>query len=114
MAKVASFHVVRHARATTALRRLATDRLRRPPGLSFGRLLGTGRGADTAPSADLRRTALFAVWDTPGDLDRYLDAVAVRPGVIERYDVRLRAIGGHGHWRGVDVLDGVERGAAGG
>ena len=114
MARVASFHVVRHAGAPTAMRRLATDRLRRPPGLAFGRLLGTGRGADTGPSADLRRTALFAVWHTAGDLDRYLAAVAARPGVVERYDVRLRGLGGHGSWRGVDVLDDLEPGAGDG
>ena len=62
MARVASFHLVRHGHAVTALRRLATDRLRRPDGLVFRRLLGTGRGADTGPSADLHRTAMFAVW----------------------------------------------------
>ncbi len=110
MARVASFHLVRHVHAVTALRRLGTDRLRRPDGLVFRRLLGTGRGADTGPSADLHRTAMFAVWVDEAALDAPLDAMAERRGVVERYDVRLRALGGHGTWGGVDVLDGVARG----
>lgn len=104
MARVASFSVVRHGRAITALRRLGTDRVRRPDGLEFRRLLGTGRGADTGPSADLRRTAMFAVWADEASLERYLATVQDRSGVLERYDVRLRGVGGHGTWRGVDVL----------
>jgi hypothetical protein len=89
--------------------------LRRVPGLRFARVLGTGRGADTAPSADLRRTGLFAVWESPADLDRFL-AAAPRAWTraAERYDVRLRGLGGHGSWRGVDVLDGLGRGDDGG
>jgi hypothetical protein len=111
MTRVASFSVVRHDGALTAMRRLGTDRLRRPAGLEFRRLLGTGRGADTGPSADLRRTAMFAVWADEGALDRYLAAAAGRPGVVERYDVRLRGIGGHGTWRGVDVLEDLAPGS---
>jgi len=114
MAAVASFHVVRHDRALTALARLGTDRLHRPPGLAFRRLLGTGHGADTGPGADLRRTAVFAVWDDAAALDDHLVAAAGRAGVVERYDVRLRALGGHGSWRGVDVLEGLARGGGDG
>jgi hypothetical protein len=114
MARVASFHLVRHDRAVTALRRLGTDRLRRPEGLVLRRLLGTGRGADTGPSADLCRTAMVAVWEDEAALERYLAAAGGRRGVVERYDVRLRALGGHGTWRGVDVLAGVARGSPGG
>jgi hypothetical protein len=81
------------------------------PGLAFFRLLGTGRGADTGPSADLRRTALFAVWEADSALDRFLAAPpAPWARAAERYDVRLRGIGGHGTWRGVPVLEGLEQG----
>jgi hypothetical protein len=110
MARVASFHVVRHAGPITALRRLGTDRLRRPSGLVFRRLLGTGRGADAGPSADLRRTAMFAVWERETDLERYVATPRAR--IVERYDVRLRVIGGHGSWGGVDVLDAVSPGGS--
>ncbi len=113
MARLASFHLLRHHRAIDAMTHLATARrpLRRVPGLAFSRVLGTGRGADTGPSADLRRTGLFAVWDSEADLDRFL-AAAPRAWaqVAERYDVRLRGIGGHGTWRGTAVLAGLERG----
>jgi len=92
---------------------MATARrlLREVPGLRFSRLLGTGRGADTGPSADLRRTALFAVWESAADLERFQDAVPrAWAGAAERYDVRLRGLGGHGSWRGMDVLAGLEPG----
>jgi hypothetical protein len=111
MARVASFHLVRHDHAATAMRRLATDRRRRPDGLEFRRLLGTGRGSDTGPGADLSRTAMFAVWADEAALDRYLDAARTRSGLAERFDVRLRAVGGHGTWRGTDVLAGLAPGS---
>lgn len=115
MARVASFHLVRHERVAVAMGRLATDRIRhRPDGLVFRRFLGTGQGADTAPSADLRRTAMFAVWEDESDLDRHVTTASARAGVVERYDVRLRRLGGHGAWRGVDVLDGLVAGCGDG
>ena len=33
------------------------------------------------------------------------------PRAAEAYSVRLRRISGHGTWRGVDVLDGMEPGS---
>jgi len=119
MARVASFHLVRARRAATALSHLALDRrhLRRVDGLDVWRLLGTGRGADTGPSADLHRTALFAVWHDEGDLDAFLGASPVVErwsGAEESWHVRLRGISGHGSWRGADVLTGLQRGAADG
>jgi hypothetical protein len=117
MTRLASFHLVRHHRAVGAMTHLATARrlLRAVPGLAFWRVLGTGRGADTGPSADLHRTGLFAVWDDAADLDCFLAATPrAWAHAAERYDVRLRAIGGHGSWRGVTVLEGLERGDEGG
>ncbi len=113
MARLASFHLVRHATIRSAMTHLATGRrtLARTPGLVFWRLLGTGRGSDTTPSADLRRTALFAVWDGESSLDRFLgEPPAMWRRAVERYDVRLRGLGGHGAWRGVAVLDGLAAG----
>ena len=72
-------------------------------GLTFWRLLGTGSGSDTGPGADLARTALFAIWRDPADLDRFLDSYCT--DAVERWHVRLRARGGHGTWRGRAVLD---------
>jgi hypothetical protein len=116
MARVASFHLVRDESVVAAMSHLATDRqrLRRTPGLRFWRLLGTGRGSDTGPSADLRRTALFAVWEDEGSLEQFLgeSSVAARWAAMpEQWHVRLRLVGGHGSWRGVDVLDGLTSGS---
>lgn len=99
--------------------RLGTDRLRigSIPGLRFWRLLGTGRGDDTGPSVDVRRTALFAVWETPEALDEFLtgSALARRWDQAEEYwHCRLRRLGGHGRWRGVDPLEGMVQGDASG
>ena len=124
--RIASFHLVRErpGRAVAALARLATDRpaLRRAHGLLFWRLLGTGRGTDTGFGVDVRRTALFALWDDDAALDHFLahsDIARRWDGAEEAYTVRLRSLGGHGTWRGVDVLDGMaagvgEAGAGGG
>jgi heme-degrading monooxygenase HmoA len=117
MPHIASFHLVRHHRAVDAMAHLATARplLRRVPGLRFSRVLGTGRGADTGPSADLQRTGLFAVWESETELDDFLAApMGAWEQAAERYDVRLRGLGGHGSWRGVDVLTGLEPGEGGG
>ena len=121
MARIASFHLISEPtwKAPRAMARLGLDRprLARVDGLHFWRLLGTGRGDDTGPGADLRRTAVFAVWDDEADLDRFLadHAIARRwDGAREAWHVRLRALGGHGRWRGVDPLDGMETGSADG
>ncbi|MFN3255941.1 MAG: spheroidene monooxygenase [Ilumatobacter sp.] len=121
MARIASFHLISEPRWKTplALARLGVDRpqLDRVDGLRFWRLLGTGRGADTGPGADLSRTALFAVWDDVAALDRFEQThrIAERwAKAQEAWHVRLRLIGGHGRWRGIDPLEGLERGEASG
>ncbi|MEM8618080.1 MAG: spheroidene monooxygenase [Actinomycetota bacterium] len=118
MTRVASFHLVSETRWLTpfALARLATDRprLARVNGLRFWRLLGTAHGDDTAGGADLHRTALFAVWDDEADLDAFLRTHRIAQrwhAAAEAWHVRLRGAGGHGTWRGVDVLDGLVPGA---
>jgi hypothetical protein len=117
MARIASFHLVREPawKTPVALVRLGSDRLRLPrvDGLVFWRLLGTGSGNSTAGGADLARTAVFAVWESEAALDRF---AATHP-IARRWDraeeawhVRLRGVGGHGRWRGVDPLEGLEPG----
>jgi quinol monooxygenase YgiN len=117
MGRIASFHLatVPPGRAAVAMARLGLDRRRLPrvPGLAFWRLLGTGRGDDTGPSADPRRTAMFAVWEDEDALDRFLrspEVVDRLAGLDESWSVRLRGVGGHGRWRGVDVLAGLAPG----
>jgi len=117
MARVASFHLVTLPahRAVLAVARLGLDRPRlgRVRGLHFWRLLGTGRDDKTGPGADLRRTALFAVWDAESDLDRFIGSHAIAErwtSAAEAWHVRLRALGGHGQWRGVDPLADLEPG----
>lgn len=117
MARIASFHLISEPtwKAPLAMARLGIDRprLSRVAGLHFWRLLGTGRGDDTGRGADLRRTALFAVWDAESDLDRFLDTHAIARrwrSSGESWHVRLRALGGHGRWLGVDPLENLEPG----
>ncbi len=104
---IASFHLVRTSSRVRAMARLGLDRgrLRRVPGLVFWRLLGTGAGSDTGPGADLRRTALFAVWRDAASLAEFEASMADRWAAAEEmWTVHLRGAGGHGAWRGVDVL----------
>jgi hypothetical protein len=89
-----------------ALTRMATHRrlLHGTPGLTFGKLLGTGSGRTFAMrDADPRHWAVLAVWRSPeaaesfetGPLVRAWDAAA-----HERLRVRLRPVSARGTWAG--------------
>lgn len=111
---VASFHLIRlpPAAAARQLPRVPIDRraLRRAHGVRFAKLLGTGRGETMAASADLRRWAVFAVWDDDEARRRFLAEHRLsrrwHDEADERFDVALTPIGAHGSWNAAEPLDG--------
>lgn len=102
---IATFHVLRWQHLSGMVQALAFDRIRfrNAQGLQFLRVLGTGKGSSTAPSTELRRTALFCVFDDEQSADAHLNRVTHRGGLRESWHVKLRGAGGHGAWRGMNI-----------
>ena len=110
---VASFHLVRYPGIRDGVPYMAWDRpvLRRTAACGSSGNSAPVAGDTMTLSADLRRWALFAVWDDEAALDAFLatSEIAARWRTAETYTVRLAPVRAHGEWGGVDPLGGSGR-----
>ncbi len=121
---IASFHLVhfRLRSVPSMFARVELDRLALPnvDGLRFGRLLVSTPGPPERPMAPptphLSRSALFAVWEDEGALDRFVSTSPVakrwRAHAREAWHVRLQPLHSHGTCLGVNPLAGTENAQA--
>ena len=88
-------------------------RLRRNPGLAWGRHLGTSAGSGTL-GADLSRWAWLCTWDDDGAAGRFHADVRDRLGPTELATLTLRAFRARGRWGGDEIrVDAPAPGGAG-
>lgn len=110
-------HYPRRASLLT-LAHLGLDRwpLLRTPGLCFWRLLGVGRGRVFSPLADLRRSALFTVWNSYAALKQFEQHSPLMCRIHERADeawtVHMQPVSWHGLWSGRDPFAGITAAAS--
>lgn len=87
---------------------MATQRpwLARTGGLRFWKLVGMGSGIGFNARPDPLTWGLFAVWEQPGDWDRFRDTSAVMRQYRERgdetYTLHLAPVSSHGRWNGTE------------
>ena len=97
-------------RVPSAAARMAFDRpyLRRLPGLRFAKLLGTGRGRTfTMRDADVRRWALFAIWDSASNAEAFEEsstAHAWARRAEEHWRLDLMPVRARGRWSGRELF----------
>ena len=77
-------------------------RLRRLPGLAWGRHLGTAAGGRTL-GADTSRWAWFCSWADEAAAAGFHDALASRLAPVEQATLHLRAVRSRGRWAGHEV-----------
>ncbi len=85
--------------ASVPLERL---RLRRLPGLAWGRHLGTAAGGRTL-GADPARWAWFCTWEDEGAAAGFHDSLAERLGPVEVATLHLMGVRARGRWAGHEV-----------
>lgn len=103
-----AFFTVPTARIPLAVGRMGSDRLRlrRPAGLRFAKLLGTGDGRTfDVRDADPHTWAVLTVWEHRADADAFDADSPVLAGwraiAEESWQVRLRPLVARGRWSGV-------------
>jgi hypothetical protein len=114
-APLVTLHVWRvpPAAVPRALWRMAVDRrrLRRTPGVTFSKLLGTGRGREFGPTtADATRWAALVVWDSPdaaADFDRSPVGRAWGRLAVRACRLTLRPVSSRGSWAGREPFGAV-------